>query len=456
VVSLLASHSEQSNQNYENQSDNWNTYRLSVNGSTKFTDIERMDLAAWVDTGGMGLQNTSGSTSNSNAVKMIDTINSGSAGGSAIFNTAWSEVKDIQAGVDVKQLSANNNSYLPGIVNSGVTSATTLTSSGTQWFQGLFAKGTYRPTDVPVDVTLGLRQDFWQTVNGTTSTTGSLANQNYTHFDPSLSAKYYATDALDFRGSVYQNFAAPGMNQMYRTFVSGGNPQAFWLANPNLQPETNFGQEIGFDFKQANYKFGGTIFNNTVNNYIDYIRCSSSNSCIAQGTLPSSITATNFNQYQNVGNANFKGFELLGNWDVTSSIGLNAGATRTLATLTSATGAAANQSTNPQVLDRQLGGVPSWVFTAGIKWQATSDLQFNAKMRAIPGYYDSLTATSTSPRDGGMAIFDLGANYRLNPSSTIYASIQNIGNRQYIDNQNSGYTNLGMPLNATVGIRYTF
>ncbi len=96
------------------------------------------------------------------------------------------------------------------------------------------------------------------------------------------------------------------MNQMYRVFASG---TSYSTINPNLQPMTNFGQEIGFDFEWKGFTLSGTYFNNNLNYFIDYITvCNTSPACARpMSARPASgPTSRRSANTRNVGNATFQ------------------------------------------------------------------------------------------------------------------------------------------------------
>ena len=175
------------------------------------------------------------------------------------------------------------------------------------------------------------------------------------------------------RGAIYRNFSAPGMNQMYRSFASG---TAFTATNPNLQPMTNFGQEIGIDFEWKGFTLSGTYFNNNLNNFIDFVTvCNTNAACAAPFITAAGLgpAFTTVRQYNNVGSANFKGFELIGGWQVLPEVRLTAGFTRTVAQLT---------SSNFPTLERtgvQLGQVPDWMLNVGVEWRPFANLAIQFK-----------------------------------------------------------------------------
>ena len=76
--------------------------------------------------------------------------------------------------------------------------------NGEHRFQGVFAQGTYRFTGIPLEVTAGVRGDFWQALNASVLTLNSatnnpVANASASSFDPRIGLKFQATDELALR-----------------------------------------------------------------------------------------------------------------------------------------------------------------------------------------------------------------------------------------------------------------
>ena len=170
---------------------------------------------------------------------------------------------------------------------------------------------------MPLDVTVGLRGDFWQALNASVLTVNSSTNnvgpqRQRLELRSAHRPEVLRHDELTLRAAVYRNFSAPGMNQMYRSFASG---TAYTAINPNLQPMTNFGQEVGFDFKWREFTLSGTYFNNNLDNFIDFVTvCNTNAACAAPFITAAGLSPafTTVNQYNNVGNATFQGFEIIG------------------------------------------------------------------------------------------------------------------------------------------------
>jgi outer membrane receptor protein involved in Fe transport len=446
----------------------WSSYRMLLGGTYQIDDKSSINFSAWAGGGTFGTTNVAnGSYTLNNIsalnqfVSQIETAPNADQGGSLFWQADLGPLRDVKIGVDARRMviSDYNNLYA-----SAVSAPTTFTTNGEHRLQGLFAQGTYRFTGIPLDVTIGLRGDFYQALNANVFTVNSatnlpVANSTASSFDPSIGLKFYITDDLVLRAAAYRNFSAPGMNQMYRSFASG---TSYTAINPNLQPMTNIGEEVGFDFKWREFNLSFTYFNNNLNNFIDFVTiCNANAACAAPfvtaaGLSPAFTTVT---QYNNVGNATFQGIEIIGTWQPFRQLKLNAGFTNTVAYLTS--------SYYPTIEPTgvQLGQVPIWTVTAGAEWRPFPEFALTATLRSFPGYWNN---TGHTQFNDAATIADLGASWSPAKAVDVYASIQNLTNSQYLA---TGYSltsfegstvnaaaipTLGMPLTAIVGLRAKF
>ncbi len=294
---------------------------------------------------------------------------------------------------------------------------TTFVTNGEHRFQGVFGQGTYRFTGVPVDITVGVRGDFWQALNASvltqnSSTLNVVPNTSASSFDPRVGFKFYASDELTLRGAIYRNFSAPGMNQMYRSFASG---TSFTATNPNLQPMTNFGQELGFDFEWKGFTLSGTYFNNNLNNFIDFVTvCNTNPACAAPFVTAAGLSPafTTIRQYQNVGNATFQGFELIATWQPFEQLWL-------MRKLHQHRGLS-HQLDQPALVRTgvQLGQVPNYMVTAGVEWRPIENLVFTASMKSFPQYWND---TGHTQLNDGATLIDLGVRWSPPRTSTSMA-----------------------------------
>jgi outer membrane receptor protein involved in Fe transport len=462
---------------WQNASNQWNNYVLSAGGTTRFADNSSINFNAWGAFQQMKTTNSAQApTFNiftpSRGVPYMsqdETDNYQNFGMSVFYQKDFGQFKDVKFGVDGRIISSDDN--INQYAANGFNSAN-LINKGQNSFQGLFVTGTYKFKDAPVDINFGLREDFYQVTNssltGNVYTAGKaatpinapLANNSYASFNPTLGIKYYVNDHFDLRAAVYRNFAAPGMNQLYRTFLSGSS---ITIANPNLTPQTNFGQEIGFDLrtKEKDASLSVTVFNNNLSNFIDgATQCSTVATCnpLIAGTGLAAGSITSLRQNVNAGNATLRGYEILGQATLAKTVKVNLGFTQTWAYLTSSDYVAS--PTN-----EQLGQVPPWMLNAGVQWQATPELALSGQLQSFPAFWNN---TAHTQLNDGATLVNLGFRYQLDKTVQLYGNVQNLFNVNYLAQgmtytayqssavSSSGVPSMGPPRWFTLGVRATF
>ena len=467
---------------WEPASNKWNNYVLSGGGTTRFADDSSINFNAWGSFQQMKTTNA-GQVPAFNIftpnigvpyVSQNETDSYQSYGMSVFYQRDFGQFKDVKLGVDSRFITSNDN--IDQFASTGFNSAN-LINKGQNTFQGIFATGTYKFQDVPLDVNVGLREDFYQVNNSSLSgaifTSGSpaapinsaLASNSYTSFSPTLGLKFYANDYLDLRAAVYRNFAAPGMNQLYRTFLSGS---AITIANPNLAPQTNFGQEIGFDLrtKEKDASLSFTVYNNQLSNFIDSATmCTTAATCnpLISGTGLAPGSMTSLKQNVNAGSATLRGYEILTQAKVFKTVNVSVGFTQTWAYLNSSDYDSGSSPADPT--NTQLGQVPPWMLNAGVQWQAMPELNLSAQLQSFPAYWNN---TAHTQLNDGATLLNLGFRYQVDKNVQVYGSVQNVFNTNYLAQglsytsfqgstvSASGVPSLAPPRWLTVGVRATF
>lgn len=456
----------------------WSTYKLTGGGTMRLgAPVTSVNANAWVgrsemDTTNSGQSPAYNNTTPATAVPFVSQIEAAKyrhVGGSAFLQTALGPVSDVKVGLDARQVGADDDLKL----YSATAQTAAILAKGTHRFLGVFAQGTWRPLDAPLDITLGLREDLWQarnaSVNGTILTNGStlanpVADTSVHEFNPRLGAKYGVSDAWAVRGAIYRNFAAPGMNQMYRSFVSG---TSYTATSPSLKPQTNLGLELGADFKQPGLNVSATVYHNRLDDYIDFAPlCTTAATCdpLIAGTGLAAGSVTRVNQYVNAGRAILRGFEILGKAQLTPDLAVDGGFSRTNAYLKTSN-YTTPAATPPAPVGKQLGQVPLWTLNAGFQWQALPGLNVTVQGKAFPPYWNN---TAHTQRNEGALLVDAGVTYSLRPELTLWASVQNLGDHRYYDQgltattieggtiATSSIPALGIPRTFTVGVRAQF
>jgi outer membrane receptor protein involved in Fe transport len=463
---LQAGRTREDGLTYAIANNEWDSLRFTFGGFDQLSERSSLNLGGWVLRGGMDTHNASNPgytlatpTLGTPYVSQGESARYRSAGASAYLQTRAGAIHDLKLGVDARSISIDDpiDLYSPAALLGN------LTARATHQFLGVFAQGTYRHESIPLEITLGLREDFWRAADANThgsfldsAIDNALPDASFHRFDPRIGVKYYLGDAWALRAAAYRNFSAPGLNQMYRSFVSGSN---YTVPNTSLQPQTNRGFEFGVDFVRPGYEMAFTAFTNRVKNYIDFSTaqagCSATNNFCSTG-----VTAAGaLKQYVNAGDAVLKGFELSGRWRATPALELNGGFSRTQPYLT-------RSSVSADPVQQQLGQVPPWMATAGASWKPSARLAFTLQVKGFPSYWNTTSHTQVNP---GAVVADAGAVYRWREGVELFAAAQNIGDARYFDQGPSynadGTVNtsasgtvpaLGMPFNLTVGVRAKF
>ena len=481
-VKLGAHQIEEGGYQYDKAKNDQQSLELSVGGTVDLAPGQRLDLVSWLKRYEMKTDNVSigvhGSTSagyswqnpqNPNYFTYYSGVDHNpyyDYGGSAIYKVDLAEpFRDVMAGVDVRNIwgkDANQSYKLATSTATGYTLSEVpqYAAHSQQQFEGLFAQGTWMADSLPFETTLGLRQDFWRAFGYQFGQEPEHSYGLYTHFDPRLGVKYYITSEFALRGAVYENFNAPGMNQMFRPY---GTTSSYSLANPNLSPETNFGREAGFEYKTSRVDLFSNVFQNDLTNLIDKATvCNSPTSCSSWGIPFTMATGGSATKYFNAGDAVIEGWEVGGDWKVTPEITLRSGITRNIAWLQDNDRAVFllgyKSATAYYPLHGQLGQVPGLIGNAGISWTPIRDLVLDAQLRSWNQYWDD---TQHTTRDQAATVVDLGAQYKLTENLQVFSSVNNaFDNHFFTSGLKTGSTGstptLGQPLTVFGGIRATF
>jgi len=373
-------------------------------------------------------------------------------------------------GIDARNISASNlTNNLNTNGNGTVTSVNY--AQGQQNFYGLLGQLKSNASVIPLETTLGARVDVWNSqtptlynasANGANPVYQAIPNQSKTQLSPSLGFVYKATDDLNFRTAAYQAFHAPSMNNTLRSY--GNSTTGYSIANPNLTPETMTGYEVGSDYRWKGGFAQLTAFNNYIQNAITSYKITTANwdfansLCTASGipsgnsgcqsTSSKSPGYTNVSYYTNQQNLLSRGLELQYHHDVNANWALDGGYSYTRAVLTwSAT-------TDP--INGQVGGVPMNMANAGITYYPIPQASVSTTVRYVGNSWMDTAHLYPVP---AYAVVGLRANYQVSPQASVFASVVNLFNRQYVTfniaSAASSYQ-AGMPQAITVGARVNF
>jgi outer membrane receptor protein involved in Fe transport len=470
----------------------WGTYDARMGGSLDLEKIGRLELNTFFEQWHYATQNASDQCYNqfpvlvaasskcpgniaspataSSYLGQIENAPYSTAGGSLVWKPhldAGLGLRDVLVGVDGRITGATDELAIYSRANpvSPIIGKPPIDVHGQHQFEGVFAQATWEVPGLPLAATLGLREDLWQVTGG--SVNGSpLSDNSAAHFDPRFGLKYQVTPTISLRGAVYEDFDAPGMNQSFRSFLSGSS---LTLGNPSVQPETNLGGEIGAAYDDRRLKVEVNAFYNTLDNFIQSGKVCNSTAACASVIIPSAFglgsAYSSITKNFNAGKARIAGGEIISSYQVSDTLSVSASWTRTAAeitdngTLAQAIGTALANTTLP--VNQQLGGVPAWIATASATWEIIPDLSVTGLLRSNPHFWTG-TNHLTSGLNSSVTTVDLGLRYRVSRQVQLFFDAQNIFNVNYLTsaaNDGAGYSspsNIGTPFNAFGGARVSF
>lgn len=440
-----------------------NETTFSAGATTRLNASEKVQVNAYYENTTLWQQNVSNSPPSAPYISANYNDPYSTTGASAQYTRDLKDQIIDQAilSVDARQVAAQNltNSFssASGYAAGNVTSSDY--AKGQQEFYGLMAQMKSKLSNIPLQATLSLRGDQWQSQTPTYWIAGSngvptytnVPNQTVNKFSPNLGLLYQATKELNFRAAAYQGFHAPGLNNTLRTY---GNSTSVSLANPLLTPETMTGYEVGADYRWNAGYVQVTGFSAQVKNAVYAPTISQAQAinagCPATVCTGGSQTVT---QYGNNQNLQSQGLELQAHHDVNAQWALDGTYTHTNTVLTWI-GVGVNATSNP--IGSQVGGVPQNMGTAAITYSPLPKTSLTANIRWVGNSW--LDGAHTLPV-ASYAVIGLKANYQITPQASIFASAVNLFNRNYITygtGTSQGSYILGQPQTITIGGRIIF
>jgi len=336
-------------------------------------------------------------------------------------------------GADVLRVSGTSTEDL---FPAAVTPSTTVrrVSSGSQLSFGVFAQDSYQP--IPdVEVQGALRLDTWRNADGQRHTVlgdDSTADDAFPargalQLSPRLGVRWRPVRVLAVRGSFYQGFRAPTLNELYRPFQVG---TVLTAANPDLGPERLTGAELGVKLDLPFWLSArATAFWNALQDPIVNV------------TLATPIDGAQ-RQRQNAGEVRILGAEASLDVHVTPSLSLSAGytfaPTRVLA------------AASDTLAGKQLPHAPARRATVQLTFDdpklatATLALRYTGQQ-----FEDDL---NTLPLDA-VALWDFSVRRRVLGDLDAFITVNNLLNQTYLVGR-AGVDTVGEPLTVLAGLRY--
>ncbi len=439
---------------------------FSTGVSTRLSDTHKVEANAFFENGNLWQQNVTNSPPaspylSSNYANPFSTVG---ASAKSIKKFQDFAIDEIMVGVDGRQVAAQNLTNSFSALSSTSNQAGKLTSSayakGQQQFYGVMTQLKSKASFIPLQTTLTLREDQWQSQIPTYWLAGSnnvpgytnVPNQTVYKFSPNLGLLLQATKELDFRAAAYQGFHAPGLNNTIRSYASSTSVS---LSNPNLTPENMTGFEVGTDYRWNAGFVQVTGFSSQVTNAV-YAPNVTQAQAVSAGCPTTVCTGANgqaFSLYGNNQALQSQGLEVQAHHDLSTHWALDGTYTHTNTILTW-TGPGVNTVLNPT--GTQIGGIPQNMGYAAVTYTPYEKTSVSANIRYIGNSWMDTPHTLPVP---SYAVIGLRANYQVTPQASVFASVVNLFNRTYITynaaTSQASYT-LGQPQSVNVGARITF
>lgn len=285
---------------------------------------------------------------------------------------------------------------------------------------GIYAQDRMSFGDTGFSLTPGLRFDWYDhsPQDSAAYSNGPLSpslprGSSDSAISPKLLAEYEVAPGVTLFGQWAMGFRSPTANELYMTY--GGVGTYLSIGNPDLQPETSNGFELGARFGDDD--FGGSVssFYNRYRNFID-TRAFTDAETIAAGYDPA-LYDNNVSGYQNVARAQISGVEFNVHKQFESGINLRAGLAYTRGI---------NLITN-----KYLNSVAPMKAVLGVGYEQET-WGVDALWTGVAGVSDKSAATFKAP---GYGIVDLTAWWtpeKLN-GMQINAGVYNLFDKKYFD-----------------------
>ncbi len=300
----------------------------------------------------------------------------------------------LNAGADLDHENARNESVLQLPLFFGGDVSGDYVSSRTT--PGAFAELIAEPGKLVVDA--GVRFDF-------SETTGAQGS-------PRLGMAYrFNEGATVLRGSAARAFKLPSFFALASPAALGGNP--------DLKPETTWGQDVGIEQALARgLRVGANFFYNRYRDLVDF----------------------DFESFQHINRSSVRsrGVELALTWKGTSSVDFQAQVTWN---------EVEDLTTSMPLLHR-----PRWLASGRMRWQPRSDLTLWFDARAVSETLDRQLTVPERERVAGYGVVGLAGSWRFSDRWEVRGRIDNLSDRQY--ESLIGFPGPGR--SARVGLRYTF
>lgn len=300
-----------------------------------------------------------------------------------------------------------------------------------------------------------LRRDGWRNDDASrvirNLTDGSLVTDTTyvptenSHMSYSVGLQQRAGRMLSFRGSVYESFRAPTLNELYKPFASSGN--VVTEANGDLRPETLTGVDVGVDFSpSAVFAARLTTFWNTIHDPVQEITIGLAGTS-ARVIAPCGQIAAGgaCRQRQNLEAFETHGIETDVEAHPHRFLSLRGSYTWNPTEITKA-------PTQPQLVGKAARGNSRHQYSASVAYSNPSLVNVSLTTRFVGRRFDD---DLNSLELESFRVTDVRASRQLTSRAKVFASVENVFDREYpISRAASGFVRVGSPRLVEGGMQF--
>jgi iron complex outermembrane recepter protein len=317
-------------------------------------------------------------------------------------------------------------------------------AGGKQVVGGLFLQDVYIPHPM-VELVGGIRGDYWLNYDGSRSDTpppaGVPAQQTFDDIEriiasPRAAVLVHATPTTDLRGSAYQGFRVPTLNELHRVFRVRNDVT---VANATLRPERLTGGELGIQQRWGPFEGRITGYWNDVKDLIVNVTLTS--------RLPDCPIGTTCRQRQNIDLARIRGVE--------TELELRFGSMwRFLASYLYTDARVVEASQQPDLEGKRLAQVPTNTATGSIRFTHPAWFNLMVTGRFVGDQFEDDLNTLLL---GSYFVVDLFLSRAFGKHTEVYVAVENLLDRIYTTGRTSeGVISIGEPRMARAGLRLRF
>jgi outer membrane receptor for ferrienterochelin and colicins len=269
-------------------------------------------------------------------------------------------------------------------------------------------------------------EDNWSIIDPLTLTTGVRYDKHDdfgSHVSPRAYLVYDLSESWTLKGGVATGYKTPKTTDLQEGVTGfGGQGTSPWVGNPDLKPEESLSKEIAAYYNHEDgHAFNVTYFQNDFKDKIESVT-------VADNQLPpewSGVINDSFSQKQNVGEAEIRGIELAGKYQILDNLAIKLNYTFTDSEI---------KSDDAKTNGKPLRSSPEHMYNATLDWQTTAKLNTYLTYSGEKERFN--TRNTTNLKDyyyKDYSVWNMGTSYKVDKSLTINARVNNLFDKDFME-----------------------